>query len=427
MFPLLLLFLVGGAVAVAVSKSGDGNKTEKTPSGLPVVNSLSIAIWESPKSERSKGATAIPLDKLNTRGQKFIDPCGIAFGTKGYENVMSLPSDGKVRMTFVHSRAQSMIPKPMPAADVLIAAAGNLGLKATKAAKRNLVEQQDAWISEMRRYGRMTANGYVIAFVEFAAILMKALPMEWTAVYQRSKTLAEDAANTVSKSLVASIAYGAPYPLHILDVEPSSVGDVQSLATRMEGNLGQFTTLPDSAKNLISSWFALLAMNTDKEPVQRAIMATDDTEWGKANLASDDQVYLAAAVFASALNEPVLPFAIELWNRSQGWSRWKGLTTNARLVPPSVAIRDGVVAYDQGQRSVSLLGYWFNPDKDPETGYSWASNCISNARMLNWLDILLTGWVMVGERSGQSPISDKMIKLPEITAPTLPAPPTPKG
>lgn len=434
LIPFVLALVVGGVIVAAVASSG---ASPKAPGAiLPNVSSVLIAIWESAKVGRSKGAQAIPLDKLSTHGQKFIDPCGIALGTKGYENVMSLPSDAKARMTFIHSRAQSTIPKPVPAADVLISAAGALGISAADRTKQSLIDQRDAWIDRIRSYGRMTANGWVVAFVELWAALIKLMPMEWSSVFQRAKSLAEGAAESIKRSLVTSIAYGAPYPMHILDDEVSSVGDLQSRATRMESNLGQFVTLPDAAKGVISSWFALLAMNTDKDDVQRAIMATDDTEWGKSNLASDDQVYLAATVFAASLNEPTLPFAIELWNRAKGWSRWRGLATNWRLVPPSVFLADNsTIAYDQSTRNgkpvASPLGYWFDSSTDEETGYSWASNCIGNARQLNWLDIILTGWEMVGERTGRKAINDKPIKFaalsPSPDLPPLPAPPTPKG
>ncbi len=124
---LLALVGVGAVAAVAASSSSSSSSgSSSSPSsggGLPSVPAVQIALWETPRT----GPNAIPADKWNTRGQKFVDPYGVEGGcwpSSGLEDLLRLPSDAKARMTFLHARAQSTPPKVMPTVDMLVATAG---------------------------------------------------------------------------------------------------------------------------------------------------------------------------------------------------------------------------------------------------------------------------------------------------------------
>lgn len=415
---LLALVGLGAAAAMASSSSsssssspaGGGGSSSKS-TGLPRVPSISLALWESPVT----GPQAIPADKFNTRGQKFVDPYGLDGGcwpSGGLEDLLRLPSDAKARMTFLHTRAQSTAPKVMATVDMLVATASGLGLAASDKAKQSLIDQRDAWLDRMREYARYTANGWVIGFVELYAQLTKMIPMEWNAVYKRATAIAEADAAKLRDNLVASIAYGDPFPLHVLDGEISGLNDLAERASLVTSNVAKFVVLPESAKGVISSWFALLMSNLGNEDVQRAMTAMDASQWGRRNLASDEQVYLAAAVFAAALGEPVLPFAIELWEKAKGWSRFKGLATNLYLSGADpITKQDTIPSLNQQS---GKLGKWYSTARDGDTGFRAASDCVTNARQLNWLDILLTGWEIAASRQGATIVDPRLIRFVPI-------------
>ncbi|MBS3991113.1 MAG: hypothetical protein KGZ51_03505, partial [Erysipelothrix sp.] len=215
-----------------------------------------------------------------------------------------------------------------------------------------------------------------------------------------------------------------PYPLHTLDNGITSLDDLKFYNKIYNSNIKKTLVLPNSAKELLRSFFALLAsLSSTDVDVQSAINYVDNSDWGRRNLASDEQVYLVGCVLAKSIGEDVVSFTTELWNRSQGWNRFKGLATNSHVGylktgSGSTALfgstANGGFTFEQDAKGYRGWNSRIGPDE--ETGYEYAANCISNARQLNYLDIILTGFQIISERTGSiNPVNNKKIKINPIS------------
>lgn len=400
MFPILLLLLVGGAVAAAVSSSSSSDTGGDD--GIPRISSLALALWRDNRG-------SIPADKLNNRGQKFTDPFGVAgacMPSGGMDAIWALPKSGKARAEYMHRAAQATAPRVSPASDALVAAANGLGAKALKGVEADLKNRTKWWADQIVKWARYTGNGYVMAFAELYAKFLKWMPPSWNGEYKRASSLSSDAASELQNALVQCIGFGMPYPMHVLDEEIGGLKDLQARSAMMTSNLKKSLVLPNQAKIMLSDWFGLLAsMSASDASVQSAIGWCDSSEWGRRNLASDEQVYLVGCVFARAIGVDIVDFVAELWDRSLGWSGYPGLLTNSNVT--YVKTQSGSIASVSTQANGGFawdqkpVFGWFSDAKDADTGYRWASSCISNARQVQMLDLVINGWQMVAERTGK--------------------------
>lgn len=408
------------AIPLLVAGTSIALTKNQKPGFITSVNSLEVSIWES--------NTNIPSDKLNNRGQKFIDPyaidgaCWPEVDKTNVNTIMALPKDGRIRVEYMHKNAQATKPIVMPAADLLISTADAFGSKALEKVGDSLKDRQKWWADQISKYAKYTANGFVIAFAEVYAAFLKWMPASWNAEYKRAQSIAEGVADELKVSLISSIGFSIPYPMHILDSEIDGLDDLKLRTSIIDSNLKKTLVLPNSAKEILRSFFALLAsLSSTDVDVQSAINYVDNSDWGRRNLASDEQVYLVGCVLAKATGQDVVSFTTELWNRSQGWNRFKGLLTNKHILylksgSGSMVSRgttsNGGYVYEQS----SNTGWNSRTETDEETGYTFASNCINNARQLNYLDIILTGFQIVSEKTGsESPINNKIIKINPIS------------
>jgi hypothetical protein len=389
------------------------------------VSSLEVALWES--------NTNIPSDKLNNRGQKFIDPyaiegaCWPEVDRSNVNILMALPKDGKVRVEYMHKNALATKPIVMPAADVLISAADTFESQAIGSVKTSLKERQKWWADKITKYAKYTANGWIIAAAELYASLLKMMPASWNTEYKRATSIAEGTAEELKTTLVTTIGFSIPYPLHTLDGSISSLNDLNAKTKILTTNLKSTLVLPSKAKEILGTFFALLASTASIDvDVQTAINYVDNSDWGKRNLASDEQVYLVGCVLAKSSGLDIIDFTTELWNRSQGWNRFKGLLTNKNTsylktesgkIVISATTSTGAFVYNQNQ----VTGWSNNTNRDSETGWYSAFDCISNARQLNYLDIVLTGFEILSERLGsKSPINNNVLNLNKFEVQELP-------
>lgn len=409
----LPLFAAGASIVAPGLFSYNNESFENT------ISPIEIAIWES--------NTNIPSDKLNNRGQKFIDPyaldgaCWSGVDMSGITSIMSLPKNGKDRVEFMHKSALTTKPMVMPAADILISTADAFGAKVIENTKDNLKARQKWWADKISEYAKSTKNGWVIAFAEMYAAFLRWMPADWNVEYKRASVIAEDTADQLKVTLLNTIGFSIPYPMHSLDYEINDLDDLKFRTSLFSSNLKKTLVLPNKAKEVLRTFFALLASyaSTDAD-VQTAINYVDNNDWGRRNLASDEQVYLVGVVFAKSINEDIVKFTSELWNRSQGWSRFKGLATNNHVSYLKTA--DGtnsiVAASSNGgfvYEQEKVVGWNSKTGSDGDTGFEFAAECITNARQLNYLDIVLTALQMVSEKTGSvSPINKKLIKINPI-------------
>ena len=249
------------------------------------------------------------------------------------------------------------------------------------------------------------------------------MPASWNAEYKRAASIAEGAADELRVSLITSVGFSVPYPMHTLDYEISDLDDLKLRTSIFNSNIKKSLVLPTSAKELLRSFFALLAsLSSTDVDVQSAINYVDNSDWGRRNLASDEQVYLVGCVLAKSTGEDVVKFTSELWNRSQGWNRFKGLATNAHVSYLKTASGDKAISgtsanggfvYEQDGKQYRK--WWSKTGADEETGFEYAAECISNARQLNYLDLVLTGFQMISEKTGsKSPVNNKKIQIAPI-------------
>lgn len=410
------------AIPLVVAGASVALSPPKEPGFVNYVSSIELALWES--------NTNIPSDKLNNRGQKFIDPyaidgaCWPGVDQTNIKTLMALPKDGRVRAEFMHKAAQTTPPKVMPAADVLISTADAFGSKAISQVGDSLKNRQKWWANKISEYAKYTQNGFVIAFAEMYAAFLRWMPASWNTEYKRASEIAESTADELKASLISSIGFSIPYPMHTLDYEISGLEDLKSRSSIFNSNLKKTLVLPNSAKELLRTFFALLASLSASDPdVQSAINYVDNSDWGRRNLASDEQVYLVGCVLAKSIGQDVVGFTTELWNRAQGWNRFKGLATNSHVsyLKTSSGSESMVSTSNNGgfvfeQKNARSFYKWFDPKTDEDTGMEWSANCITNARQLNYLDIVLTGMQIVAEKTGSTnPVSNKTIKLNPIS------------
>lgn len=432
MSPLAILgWIVGGATAtgavgyaarsmprvIASSRLGDEKEERPAPSTIPQVSSLLITLWEQPSQ--------VPGDKLSTRGQKFIDPYNFCDHEPrdGYPNDLArLPATGVARMTAMHAKVQSTTPRAMPAYDILLAVAGGFGAQALDAVGVDIARRQKWWADRIRTYTKWTANGWAIAVGELLGWLIERMPASWAPEYARAQSIAADTAASLQLDLVNGIGFNLPYPLHALDGTISSLGDLHLRATVVNYNIKKMLALPDKAKEMIAAWNTLFVSQLSDTDVQRAAIAVDNHMLGVLYRASDEQVYLTAVVFAKSIGADPLKFAIELWDRAKGWSRFPSLLSNSAFVYAKMANGDLAIgaapthpsyAWNQDAGVGRSLGKWDpNTEPDPDTGMVWAGPCVTNARQVQQLDLVLTGFQMVYEKTGQgNPIDTKLIRI----------------
>ncbi len=413
-FAVIPLFVAGTSVVMNLNKE---------PEFTDSVSEIELAIWES--------NTNIPSDKLNNHGQKFIDPyaldgaCWPGVDQSGITGLMSLPKDGKIRIEYMHKNALATKPTIMPAADIMISAADSFGAQAITTTENNLKDRQNWWADKISQYARSTKNGWVIAFAELYAAFLRWMPANWNKEYDRAVSIANDTADELKITLLTTVGFSIPYPMHSLDYGISDLDDLKHRTSLFNSNLKKTLVLPNKAKSILRTFFALLASYaaTDSD-VQTAINYVDNSDWGRRNLASDEQVYLVGVVFAKASNQDIVNFSSELWDRCRGWNRFKGLATNNHILYLNTAngskssigssigsSSNGGFTYDQ-EKTVYSVGWNKNIGPDDETGYEFAAECITNARQLNYLDIVLTALEMVSEKTGSSnPVNKKKFKI----------------
>lgn len=425
----LVIALLAGGYAVSKivsSESGPDNKAptapEITADGIPTVTSLELSTWSS-----SGGA---PADKLNNRGEKFMDPYAIQpclkfshANTGGMAYLLAAPKDGKSRMTLVHTKAKTTPAVGMPAADALISMAGAMGVKTLTSVGADLKARIKWWSAKINEYARSTGNGYVIALAALYTWFLSIMPVSWQPEFKRARALSEVAAENLQSGLLTNIAMSIPYPLHVLSGDVTGkLAYVQHRSQIINDNAKKVLALPNSAKAMMSAWFALLiSMIADDKDVQSAVTVVDNHEWGMNNLASDEMVYLVGTVFARSIGADPLKFSIDLWNRSKGWNRFPQLLSNSYFV-----FADTANGGKAGYASQSNGGFTYNQTKQPVwrdwpvvDGFSGGSSCaFTNARQVQYFELILTGWEMVAEYKGlPSPI--KSVKLEDLKLTTI--------
>lgn len=400
------LLMVGGFVAYKIIAPTEDKTSAVVDSddGIPRVSSLEVNSWAQ--------GDKWPADKLNNRGEKFIDPYAIEGACMknpgGIEYLIATPKNGKARITAIHTRAQTTPVKVMPAADVLVNAAGALGANAMKGLEKDLKLRQKWWGDQMKKYAYYSGNGYAIAFAEIAAWLLKIMPASWAPEYKRASELSANAADELSSGIQNALGFGLPFPLHFLDGSINNLNTLQVKAQIINVNNKKFLSLPDSAKKMLVSWFSLLStsIGTDRE-VQAAVNYCDNNNWGAQNLASDELVYLVGTVFAKSIGHDPVEFSIKLWDAAAGWNHFPQLLTNSHVIYGKTA-NGGAAAMANKSNSgfvwdQPLVGGWAAQTKS-ESGMEWGSNCaVTNARMITMFDLVLTGWQMVAAAKGLPP------------------------
>jgi len=94
----------------------------------------------------------------------------------------------------------------------------------------------------------------------------------------------------------------------------------ESVAKSLQYNVKRVDTLPEEAKTEAIAWWGMLLSTLEDPFVFRAFHAMHGGYWGSMNMASDEQVMIVAASVAKVYQIDVRTLAIELWNRSAGWS-----------------------------------------------------------------------------------------------------------
>ncbi len=425
MNPLLILLLAGGGAAALLAASSSsassptagssgGSKDEGLPvpaDGVPKLESLSLSLW-------SQAPAGTPQAALNTRGEKFTDPwqlsgCWSGTSTSDIDYLLKTPKNGAARISRMMQKAQATVIKQSTALDMLASAAGPDTGAVTSNLAAELKKRQKYWGDKIKQYAKYTDNGWVMAFAEAYAWLLKVMPASWAPEYKRAVAIVDSESDRLQAAVVNHFAMGMPFPLHILDnVSKWTMNDLKWTNERMVANINKMLSLPDDGKRLISAWFSMMTSLMHDPDVQLALNVVDNHGWGSHNLASDEQVYLVGVVFAKAIGADPLKFCSELWEKSRGWSRFPGILSNSNF--PWVMTANG--KYAAGP-SGSNGGVAWNA-KGGTRGWSAAdgSQCgFTNARQVQMLEIVVTGWEMVAKAKGVPfVVASKMLSIPVL-------------
>lgn len=105
-----------------------------------------------------------------------------------------------------------------------------------------------------------------------------------------------------------------------IKADTESLERLSYIQNSLQWNLRKFEALPSTAQQFGKAWWILLISKLGNPVVARMFAAMHGNEWGAWDFSSDEQVMAVATPIAIEFGIPVRALAIELWNRSPGWS-----------------------------------------------------------------------------------------------------------
>lgn len=325
MTPLVAALLVlGGSVAiVAVASSSSEPLSRNARLGSGAIRKIHFL---------PQGALS-----LNAYGEKFADPWvsyqhGVYAQYEGREYLRALPKIGSARVAAMLTKIVANGKNTLPDAEALRDAGAQLA-KLAGSQQLNTRDEINGYIvkigSAFGPAGAAIANAYVA--------LSKTIDITGTGSGAKAASIAESAGNLLNASTQKALAAGLPYTWHLAQYLGSSgysdgssddVLFIENLSHVAYCNVERLLELDQSAQAVIGQWWGLLltemarsAVTPDGFFVEKVMRAMHSGAWGgMQNLASDEQVMMVAAPFASAYKIPLRDLAAKLWDECKGWS-----------------------------------------------------------------------------------------------------------
>jgi hypothetical protein len=362
------------------------------PLGLAVTYvAVKVFSEEKPSSSLPGGLylNIKPMTKLSlkTGDEPYADPWvsqehGPYAYISGREYLLAVPRNGAARASALLARVVQLQSGAVVGIDALKAT----GARIAAASYANEAKTRDQVTSYVKLVAA-AAGPIGVAFGQAYDYFITRFSLDGGAV-ARARTISNDAAELLQKSVERMMVDGLPYPIHTVNLA-NNVSDPESLAhlaSVAQCHAARIAALPKEDHTELRGWWGLLLSELSKGSrtldgftVDQVMRAMGGHLWGAENFASDEQIVLVAVAYAAAFKLSLRTLVTEMWEKDGGWSR-----SPERLQAPRPS-SDG-----------TPISCTYRPSSDAGTGSGGLPNSPMNATQVQLVRLVRTARSIIG-------------------------------